>query len=67
MGTGGCSSPAYNSHIDTLAANTDYTNSVQRYGEYKLQFTDYNGNRDNDKGDEDGDGSVVGDDDDVNL
>lgn len=67
MGTGGCSSPAYNSLIDTTNQNTDYSNTVQRYGEYKLQFTDYNGNRDNDGGDEDSDGSVVGDDDDVNL
>jgi len=36
----------------------------QRYGEYSFQFIDYNSNYDNDWGDEDGDGKILGDDDD---
>ena len=51
MGTGGCLRN-YNT------ANADLTGTLQRYGEYRIQFTDYNGNQDNDApyalGDEDG-------------
>lgn len=47
---------------------------MQRYGQYALQFWDYNSNADNDTGpdgttllgDEDGDGEIVGDEDDKN-
>lgn len=43
---------------------------MQRYGEYALQFTDYNGNADNDSGvpgDEDGDGYILNDEDDKDI
>ncbi len=64
MGTGGCLRN-YNT------ANADLTGTLQRYGEYRIQFTDYNGNQDNDApyalGDEDGTWWIVGDDDDVEL
>jgi len=39
----------------------------QRYGQYSFQVMDYNSNLDNDKWDEDGDGSIIGDDDDENT
>lgn len=39
----------------------------QRYWQYALQFWDYNGNANNDKGDEDGNGNIIGDEDDVNM
>lgn len=67
MGTGGCATPAHNSFIDGSNQDGDYTVAPQRYGEYKLQFTDYNGNQDTDKGDEDGVNGIVGDDDDVDI
>lgn len=43
---------------------------MQRYSQYKLQFTDYNGNADADggiRGDEDGDGNIRGDEDDKDI
>lgn len=67
MGTGGCATPAHNSLIDASNSDMDYSVAPQRYGEYKLQFTDYNGNQDADSGDEDGVNGIVGDDDDVDL
>ncbi len=60
MGTGGCLS-AFN----TLSQ--DYSGSYQRYGEYLLQYTDYNGNADGDAGDEDGNGSIIDDEDDKEI
>lgn len=44
----------------------NFSSSYQRYGEYLAQFTDYNGNIDDDLGDEneDASGSIIGDDDD---
>lgn len=42
---------------------------MQRYGQYHLQYMDYNGNGDNDTllGDEDGNGDIVGDEDDRDI
>ena len=39
----------------------NFSGSTQRYGEYLTQFTDYNGNADDDLGDEDADasGSII--------
>jgi hypothetical protein len=45
----------------------DYSGSYQRYGQYLLQYTDYNGNADADAGDEDGNGSIVDDEDDKEI
>ena len=39
----------------------------QRYGQYALQFIDYNSNADGDNGDEDGNLSVLDDEDDKDL
>lgn len=41
--------------------------NAERYWQYALQFWDYNGNANNDKGDEDGNGNIIGDEDDVNM
>lgn len=62
MGSGGCLSKELNN-------SWDQANSLQRYGQYKLQFIDHNYNRDSDGGDEDGDpnGNIQGDEDDRNL
>lgn len=63
MGTWGC----INSHnTNTFNMNGEY----QRYWQYAYHFIDYNSNFDNDwgnPGDEDGDGSIIGDDDDEFL
>ncbi|MCP4523542.1 MAG: prepilin-type N-terminal cleavage/methylation domain-containing protein [Candidatus Gracilibacteria bacterium] len=62
MGTGGC--------IDTHnTTGLSTTNGLpQRYGQYSFHFQDYNSNINDDSpyalGDEDGDGSIIGDDDD---
>lgn len=45
----------------------DYTNKYQRFGEYNLQFIDYNYNADNDGGDEDGMGWILDDEDDRDI
>ena len=70
MGTGGCLW-TYNSLSDGSNANINYSWSSQRFGEYRIQFTDYNGNQDNDTpyalGDEDGSWGITGDDDDIEL
>jgi prepilin-type N-terminal cleavage/methylation domain-containing protein len=60
MGTGGCLST-----FNTPSQN--YSGSYQRYGEYLLQYTDYNGNADGDAGDEDGNGSIIDDEDDKEI
>lgn len=61
MGTGGCIDSAYNS-FDALQKGQS-----QRYGQYALQFHDYNGDRNDDRGDQDGDGNIRGDEDDRDL
>ena len=45
--------------------SADYRNQPQRYGQYAFQFIDYNSNADGDQWDEDGNGSIIGDDDDA--
>ena len=55
-----------------FAINKDKTpnnnnQQYQRYGQYALQFWDFNGNANWDDGDEDRDGNIIGDEDDVNL
>ncbi len=64
MGTGGCLT-----HHNT--SNGSLSGTLQRFGEYRLQFTDYNGNQDDDApfvlGDEDGYNGITGDDDDIEL
>ena len=40
---------------------------MQRYGEYRQQFIDYNSNHNGDGGDEDGNGNIRGDDDDKEI
>ena len=47
MGTGGCLT-GFNSDSLGGGANTNYSGSYQRYGQYALQFSDYNGNADAD-------------------
>lgn len=69
MGTGGCLS-AYNYSSINPTAPADFSGSYQRYGEYILQYMDYNGNADDDNGlpgDEDLDGNIVGDEDDKDI
>ena len=43
MGTGG-----YLSDLTLNTPSNNYSGSYQRYGQYLLQFTDYNGNADAD-------------------
>lgn len=65
MGTGGCLQATNNGAAGTgVGMPANFSGSYQRYGQYLAQFTDYNGNFDSDLGDENGDGSIVGDDDD---
>jgi hypothetical protein len=54
MGTGGCLSVFNNPSTASGIAVANYSGSYQRYGQYLLQYTDYNGNADADAGDEDG-------------
>ena len=49
------------------STSIDYSGKSQRYGQYSFQFIDYNSNFDSDGGDENGDGSVLWDDDDEYL
>lgn len=60
MGTGGCLS-SFNTTGGSEAGKP------QRYGEYALQSFDANINADDDGGDEDGNGSILGDEDDEEL
>ena len=67
MGTGWCLQNHNNGWAWYLTGSfSDFSWSYQRYGEYIAQFTDYNGNIDDDLGDEDSDasGSIIWDDDD---
>lgn len=65
IGTGGCITNNLND------PGGDQDGDYQRYGQYKLQFTDYNGNADSDgpgsPWDEDGDGNIRGDEDDKDV
>lgn len=56
-----------NTHSVSAISSLNYTNSQQRYGQYALQFIDFNINADSDLWDEDNDGSIIGDDDDEYL
>ena len=50
-------------------SNIVQSGKFQRYGEYALQYMDWNGNADNDAGDESvpGDGNIIGDEDDKDI
>lgn len=41
--------------------------NMQRYGEYMLQYMDYNGDANSDLGDQDGTGGIIGDEDDRDI
>lgn len=64
METGGC---AHSANLTSNGQQQIGKNWRQRYGQYELQFWDYNYNHDDDLGDENGDGSIIGDEDDRNL
>ncbi len=70
VGTGGCLNGNNYSNIFWWP-EINYSWSYQRYGQYKLQYTDYNGNNDFETplGDEDGDasGSIRWDEDDKDI
>lgn len=69
MGTGWCLEQ-YNATSYTAAAGLNNSWTYQRFGQYLLQYMDYNGNADNDggiPGDEDGDGSIINDEDDKDI
>lgn len=61
MGTGGCLSDNRFNSVDNQVGEP------QRFGQYSFQFIDYNINADVDLGDENGDGKIIGDQDDENL
>lgn len=58
MGTGWCLS-------NNNSLSNDNNGNPQRYGQYAAQFIDYNSDYDSDWWDEDGDGSIKWDDDDI--
>ncbi len=73
VGTGWCMT-TNNSKGDGASPDANYSWKYQRYGEYKLQFTDYNGNADSDSGgisvwlgDEDLNGTIIWDEDDKDI
>ena len=68
MGTGGCLS-AYNNGANGTNSGTplDFSGAMQRYGQYALQFMDYNSNADNDGGNEDLAGGILDDEDDKDI
>ena len=63
MGSGWCLTATMNN------SNIVQSGKFQRYGEYALQYMDWNGNADNDAGDESvpGDGNIIGDEDDKDI
>lgn len=61
MWTGGCYANAFNSYASSVVWKP------QRFWEYTFQFVDYNSNTNADLWDEDGNWSIVWDDDDENL
>ncbi len=67
MGTGGCLSDFNKPTNAPAGMTTDYAWTPQRYGQYALQFMDYNSNVDGDGWDEDGNGSILDDEDDKDL
>lgn len=70
MGTGGCLVTSNIAGQYTWSAlNVNFSGTYQRYGQFALQFIDYNENKNDDVGNEDRDGSgnIMGDDDDKNL
>lgn len=70
MGTGGCLTGSLNASDALSPSGSDQTNQKQRYGEYLLQYMDYNGNGDPDggtPGNEDGIGTIIGDEDDRDI
>ncbi len=64
MWTWGCLSYNNDRRIDWTAS---YTWVYQRYGQYALQYYDYNGNADADLGDEDWDITITNDEDDKDI
>lgn len=65
----GCTDSNLNTYNDGNSGEKQ-DGAFQRYGQYALQFWDYNANRDDDNnnlGDEDGDDNIIGDEDDRNL
>lgn len=74
VGTGGCLTTKNSNQIGGLT-NQDYSTILQRYGQYALQYTDYNGNADDDTlatpsgplWDEDGNGDIRNDEDDLDI
>ena len=65
MWTGGCL--AMNNADNTGIWGANYAGTLQRYGQYGLQYTDYNGNTDTDLWDEDTNGDIRGDEDDLDI
>lgn len=63
----GCLTEKNNPTIASGGIPWDYSGKYQRYGQYLLQFTDYNSNFNNDSGDEDGIGGILGDEDDKDI
>ena len=66
VGSGGCLT-ALNTPSINGGGTINYSGSYQRYGQYALQFIDYNGNADGDSGDEDGIDGIIGDEDDKEI
>lgn len=70
VGTGWCLTTKNSNQFGGLI-NQDYSNILQRYGQYSLQYTDYNGNADDDTPnvlwDEDGNGDIRNDEDDLDI
>jgi len=56
-----------NRSYDLLSVNDDYRWQPQRYSQYQRQFIDRNSDNDTNNGDENGDGSIFWDDDDLFL
>ena len=68
VGTGGCMS-GNNSNANWWSPDINYSGNLQRYGQYALQYTDYNGNYDADLWNEDSDtlGNIRWDEDDKDI
>lgn len=62
MGFLGCTDANFNTYNDGNSGESQ-NDTFQRYGQYALQFWDYNANHNNDGGDE----NIIGDEDDRNL
>jgi prepilin-type N-terminal cleavage/methylation domain-containing protein len=69
VGTGGCLW-IRNASLTWAVSDRNYSGTYQRYGQYVLQYMDYNGNADADgwvPGDEDNDLNISGDEDDKDI